>query len=120
MWCGAAAQRVRILPKGRTKKSRTADVSAYAGVSKPMEWNRVICPFISPLRLTIRLLFAYTAAMSEERDRGALLIAACVVAAVPLRGEPIQPSPKLKATIYDSVQLAMLVWREIQGSGPIN
>jgi hypothetical protein len=64
--------------------------------------------------LTIRFLFAYTAAMSEERDRGALLIAACLIAAIRLRGEPIQPSPKLKATIYDSVQLAVLVWREIQ------
>jgi len=68
--------------------------------------------------LTIRFLFAYTAAMSEERDRGALLIAACLVAAIRLRGEPIQPSPKLKATISDSVQLAVLVWREIQGRSP--
>jgi hypothetical protein len=68
--------------------------------------------------LTIRLLFAYTAAMSEERDRGALLIAACLVAAIRLRGEPIQPSPKLKATISDSVQLAVLVWREIQRRVP--
>lgn len=68
--------------------------------------------------LHIRLLFAYTAGMSEERDRGALLIAACLVAAIRLRGEPIQPGPKLKATIYDSVQLAVLVWREIQGRGP--
>ena len=44
--------------------------------------------------------------MPEERERGALLIAACLIAAIRLRGEPIQPSPKLKATIYDSVQLA--------------
>ncbi len=43
--------------------------------------------------------------MPEERERGALLIAACLIAAIRLRGEPIQPSPKLKATIYDSVQL---------------
>jgi len=70
------------------------------------------------LGLTIRFLFAYTSCMSEERDRGALLIAACLVAAIRLRGEPIQPSPKLKATIYDSVQLAVLIWREIQGRGP--
>jgi len=38
--------------------------------------------------------------MPEERERGALLIAACLIAAIRLRGEPIQPSPKLKATIY--------------------
>ena len=60
--------------------------------------------------------------MPEERERGALLIAACLIAAIRLRGEPIQPSPKLKATIYDSVQLAVLVWREIQARGakPVN
>lgn len=60
--------------------------------------------------------------MPEERERGALLIAACLVAAIRLRGEPIKPSPKLKATIYDSVQLAVLVWRELQahGSTPAN
>ena len=55
--------------------------------------------------------------MPEERERGALLIAACLIAAIRLRGEPIRPSPKLAATIYDSVQLATLVWREIQGRG---
>jgi hypothetical protein len=55
--------------------------------------------------------------MPEGRERGALLVAACLIAAIRLRGEPIQPSPKLRATIYDSVQLAVLVWREIQGHG---
>ncbi len=30
-------------------------------------------------------------------------------------GEPIELSPKLTATISDSVQLAVLVWRELQG-----
>jgi hypothetical protein len=60
--------------------------------------------------------------MQEERERGALLIAACLIAAIRLRGESIQPSPKLKATIYDSVQLAVMVWREIQGRSvkPVN
>ena len=60
--------------------------------------------------------------MPEEREHGALLIAACLIAAIRLRGEPIQPSPKLKATIYDSVRLVVLVWREIQGraSTPVN
>ena len=60
--------------------------------------------------------------MPEERERGALLIAACLIAAIRLRGEPIKPSPKLKSTIYDSVQLAVLVWRELQGhrTTPLN
>ena len=58
----------------------------------------------------------------EEKQRGALLIAASLIAAIRLRGEPIQPSPKLKATIYDSVQLAVLVWRELQSRkvSPLN
>ena len=60
----------------------------------------------------IRLLWV---PMPEECERGALLIAACLIAAIRLRGEPIKPSPKLKSTIYDSVQLAVLVWRELQG-----
>jgi hypothetical protein len=36
------------------------------------------------------------------------------VAAIRLRGEPIQPSPKLTATIADSVQLARMVLAQIQ------
>ena len=55
----------------------------------------------------------------DEKQRGALLIAASLIAAIRLRGEPIQPSPKLKATIYDSVQLAVLVWREVQSRGSL-
>ena len=65
--------------------------------------------------LYFRFLFAYDINMpDDEKQRGALLIAACLIAAIRLRGEPIQPSPKLKVTISDSVQLAVLVWRELQ------
>jgi hypothetical protein len=49
----------------------------------------------------------------EDKQRGALLIAACLIAAIRLRGEPIKPSPKLKATIHDSVQLATMVLQEL-------
>jgi hypothetical protein len=52
--------------------------------------------------------------MDKQRENGALLIAACIVAAIRLRGEPIKSSPKLAATIADSVQLARLVLRELQ------
>jgi hypothetical protein len=40
----------------------------------------------------------------------------------PFGSEPLQPSPKLKATIYDSVELAVLVWREWQSRkfSPLN
>jgi hypothetical protein len=59
--------------------------------------------------------------MDKQRENGALLIAACIVAAIRLRGaairlrgEPIRPSPKLKATIADSVELARMVLAQIQ------
>jgi hypothetical protein len=74
------------------------------------EIRRLIFSFCSPI------LFRMP---EDEKQRGALLIAACLVAAIRLRGEPIQPSPKLKATIYDSVQLAVLVWRELQMHGSL-
>lgn len=48
------------------------------------------------------------------RSEGALLVAASVVAAVRLRGQDITPSPKLTATIKDSVQLARLVLAELE------
>jgi hypothetical protein len=51
----------------------------------------------------------------DPKQLGALLIAASLVAAIRLRGEPIKPSPKLTATITDSVSLCVLVWREVQG-----
>lgn len=56
--------------------------------------------------------------MPEDRERGALLIAACIIAAVRLRGEEIKPSPRLKHTIYESMQLATMVLRELKGYGP--
>jgi hypothetical protein len=52
--------------------------------------------------------------MDTQKQNGALLVAASIIAAIRLRGEPIRPSPKLTATVADSVQLARLVWREIQ------
>jgi len=51
----------------------------------------------------------------DPKQLGALLIAASLVAAIRLRGEPIKASPKLTATITDSVSLCVLVWREVQG-----
>jgi hypothetical protein len=53
-------------------------------------------------------------AVDQQKQNGALLIAACIIAAIRLRGEPIQPSPKLRFVISESVQLAKLVLRELQ------
>jgi len=50
----------------------------------------------------------------KQRENAALAIAACIVAAIRLRGEPIRPSPKVNATIADSVELAKMVLVQIQ------
>ena len=65
------------------------------------------------------MLFAFCSPIipsvpDDNKQFGALLIAACVIAAIRLRREPIQPSPKLKAIIYDSVQLATMVLQEVR------
>lgn len=49
----------------------------------------------------------------NQRENRALLIAACIVAAIRLRGQEVRPSPKLTAVIKDSVMLARLVLAEL-------
>jgi hypothetical protein len=61
-----------------------------------------------------RLFIAYRFGMDSHKQNGALLIAACIVAAIRLRGEPIARSPKVIATIPDSVQLAKMVLSELK------
>lgn len=51
-------------------------------------------------------------AASEEPPPSALIAAAQT-------GIIAKSTPKLKATIYDSVQLAVLVWRELQSRGSL-
>jgi hypothetical protein len=55
--------------------------------------------------------------MEKARENGILVIAASIIAVIRLRGEPIKRSPKLVATISDSVQLARMVMDEVQGKG---
>jgi hypothetical protein len=52
--------------------------------------------------------------MDDRQQTGALLIAASLVAAIRLRGEPIKSSPKLTGTIYDSVQLVKMILAQLQ------
>jgi hypothetical protein len=54
-----------------------------------------------------------TASNEKQRENGAMLIAACIVAAIRLRGEEIAPSPRLTAVVKDSVRLARLVLAEL-------
>jgi hypothetical protein len=52
--------------------------------------------------------------VDKQRENAAVLIAASIVAAIRLRGEPVKPSPKLTATIKDSVDLARMVLAEVE------
>jgi hypothetical protein len=52
--------------------------------------------------------------MDSERQNNALLIAACIIVAIRLRGAEIRPSPKLSYVVTGSMQLAKLVMREIE------
>jgi hypothetical protein len=45
---------------------------------------------------------------------GALLVAACIVTVIRLKGQEIKPSPKLTITIRESVQLARQVLAELE------
>lgn len=51
----------------------------------------------------------------DPKQMGAFLIAASLVAAIRLRGDPVKPSPRLTAVLTDAVSLTILVWRELQG-----
>ena len=55
--------------------------------------------------------------MEKARENGILVIAASIIAVIRLRGEPIKRSPKVVATISDSVQLARMILQEVQGRG---
>ena len=50
--------------------------------------------------------------VDQQRESAAVLIAACIIAAIRLRREPIKPSLKLTATVAESIALARTVLRE--------
>jgi hypothetical protein len=68
---------------------------------------------VSPA-LYVRFSSSMISPHGQRAGNGALLIAACIVAAIRLRGEPIEKTPKIVATIADSVRLARLVLSELQ------
>jgi hypothetical protein len=49
----------------------------------------------------------------KQREHGAIIIAASVIAAIRLRGQEVRPSPQLTAVVKDSVMLARLVMAEL-------
>lgn len=48
-----------------------------------------------------RFFIASNVGVDSQKQNGALLIAACILAAIRLRGEPIVRSPKVMATLAD-------------------
>jgi hypothetical protein len=53
---------------------------------------------------------------TEERQKGALLIAASLIAAIRLRGEPIDNSPKVAGIIHDAIKLARMVLQRLSST----
>jgi hypothetical protein len=56
--------------------------------------------------------------MGDEKSQNALLVSACVIAAVRLAREEIKPSPKVVATIDDSIRLAEMVLKQLERRNP--
>jgi hypothetical protein len=56
--------------------------------------------------------------MAEDKSKNALLIAASLIAAVRLAREEIRPSPKVVATISDSIRLAEMIQERIEQRTP--
>jgi len=54
------------------------------------------------------------AGQPNGRMDGAVVVAASIVAAIRLRGEPINQSPKVVSTVADSIQLARMVVARIE------
>jgi hypothetical protein len=50
----------------------------------------------------------------DGKERTAILIAASIIAAIRLRGEPIKSSPKLHFTISESIELARQIWSRLE------
>ena len=55
---------------------------------------------------------------SDEKMKGALLVAASVIAAVRLAREPIKDTPRVLSTVADSVKLARMILRKIEAERP--
>jgi hypothetical protein len=51
--------------------------------------------------------------VSDQKEKTAILVSASIIAAVRLAREPIKNSPKINATIEDSLQLARMIWAKI-------
>jgi hypothetical protein len=56
-----------------------------------------------------RHLFAYAVPVDEQKRSGLVVLAAAIIACIRLKGIDIKPSPKLTATVNDSVHLARMI-----------
>ena len=53
---------------------------------------------------------------SEDKLKGALLVAAAIIAAVRLAREPIKNTPRVVGVVADSVSLARMILRRIESN----
>jgi hypothetical protein len=47
--------------------------------------------------------------VDEQKRSGLVVLAAAIIACIRLKGQDIKPSPKLNATVNDSVNLAQMI-----------
>lgn len=55
--------------------------------------------------------------MDQQKQNGALVIAASLIAAVRLRGEKIERTPKVIHAISECVQLARMIMQAVERNG---
>jgi len=53
--------------------------------------------------------------MTDQWTSELVVLAASIIACIRLKGMDIKPSPKLSATVYDSVSLAKLIVTAVEG-----
>lgn len=53
-------------------------------------------------------------AVSDGKEKTAILVAASLIAAVKLAREEIKPTPKVHSAIADSIRLAEMIWKRIE------
>src|SRR5690348_5660197 len=73
----------------------------------------VIC-VISGRLFDFRHLFAYSVPMDDQKRSGLVVLAASIICCIRLKGVDIRPSPKLTATVSDSVHLAQMIVEAVE------
>jgi len=67
--------------------------------------------------LGFRHYFASAVSVDDQKRSGLVVLAASIIACIRLKGMDIKPSPKLNATVRDSVHLAQVIVEAVERRG---